>query len=603
MPDLKEDSPRRILVIDADTKVHTEFCGIFDSHSLAVTFDEKNSECSLHGNEADESSSSIRGLSYSISSAHDANEGIAKATKALQCNAPYVAVFIDVEQASIRGGLQVVKQFWEIDPRLEVVICTQSCSKSWEKIATEIGPHSQLLILKKPFDKAELAQVVVSLSEKWYVARRLESEIDRMERSIAERTEQIERAHRETDSLLASISSLLIGVDENGLVRRWNKSAEELFGVESSEAVGKSLRALDIEWADPEAADRFFNAHQATAVTRRALKLVRDGSIRVMGASTYPVIDNGRQRGFICLGTDITKQCQMEQQLQQARKLEAVGQLAAGVAHEINTPMQYLGDNLDFLRNKLQKLEPVMEGLQQILKASESGDDIQQELEVLKAGLGKLKLKSFAGQVSEAIDDSRDGVRHVSRIVRAMKEFAHPGQEEKTPVDINRAIESTIAVSTNEWKYVAEIKKVLGKSLPPVLALAGELNQVFLNLLVNAAHAIGDTNQGGATGKGVITLTTRATEEYVEISIADTGTGIPDELKQRIFDPFFTTKEVGVGTGQGLAIAHAVVVQKHNGTLWCDSAVGAGTTFFIQLPLEPSEKVTAGDREPAMVCE
>jgi signal transduction histidine kinase len=289
------------------------------------------------------------------------------------------------------------------------------------------------------------------------------------------------------------------------------------------------------------------------------------------------------------LGADITENLQLEEQLAQARKLEAVGQLAAGVAHEINTPMQYVGDNLDFLRSKMDKLKPVLDDLPAILEIAEAAGRETELVSQFQASLKKLKAGAFVQQVGEAIHDSQEGVQHVSRIVKAMKEFAHPGQDEKAPVDINRALDSTIAVSTNEWKYVAEIERDYDPSIPLVDALGGELNQVFLNLLVNAAHAVGDANDHGAKGKGVITLATRAVGGFVQVSITDSGTGIPQEIQQRIFDPFFTTKEVGKGTGQGLAIAHSVVVKEHGGKLRFSSSPGEGTTFFVELPIQAVE--------------
>ena len=167
-----------------------------------------------------------------------------------------------------------------------------------------------------------------------------------------------------------------------------------------------------------------------------------------------------------------------------------------------------------------------------------------------------------------------------------MKEFSHPSAAEKTSADLNHCILSTVTVSRNEWKYVADLETDLDAGLPPVCCVPGELNQVFLNLIVNAAHAIGDVVGDSAERKGKIVVNTRRDGDWVEIRIADTGTGIPEEIRGRIFDPFFTTKDVGRGTGQGLAIAHNVVVDKHGGTLRVESEVGKGTTFIVRLPIE-----------------
>ena len=191
----------------------------------------------------------------------------------------------------------------------------------------------------------------------------------------------------------------------------------------------------------------------------------------------------------------------------------------------------------------------------------------------------------MAEEIPQTIAQSKDGVSRVAAIVRAMREFSHPGSEEKVLVDINHALDNTLMVSHNEWKYVTEVETDFDPSLPMLSCLPGEINQVFLNLIVNAAHAIGEVVGKGGNKLGTISISTRAEEGWIEIRIADTGGGIPEAIRDRIFDPFFTTKKVGVGTGQGLAIARNVVVEKHQGNLRFTTEAGQGTTFIIRLPL------------------
>jgi signal transduction histidine kinase len=188
-------------------------------------------------------------------------------------------------------------------------------------------------------------------------------------------------------------------------------------------------------------------------------------------------------------------------------------------------------------------------------------------------------------EIPRAIDQSLDGIRRVANIVKAMREFSHPESGVKKPIDLNHAIETTVTVARNEWRYVADIHTSLAPDLPFVPCLAGELNQALLNLIINATHAISDAVGDGSKGKGMITLSTRRDGDWVEIGVKDTGTGVPEEIRTRIFEPFFTTKDVGRGTGQGLALAHAAIVKKHGGKIWCETELGKGTTFFIRLPL------------------
>jgi PAS domain S-box-containing protein len=274
----------------------------------------------------------------------------------------------------------------------------------------------------------------------------------------------------------------------------------------------------------------------------------------------------------------------LEDNLRQAQKLEAIGQLAAGIAHEINTPTQYVGDNLRFLKESFGELDGLLTQL------VDAGGEPASRL-LVDADFDYLK-----EEIPRALNQSLEGVDRVAKIVRAMKEFSHPARE-KTATDLNRAIQSTITVASNEWKYVAEVEMDLDTNLPAVHCSPAEFNQVILNMIVNAAHAITDVVGDGGKGKGKIHVKTRTDGEWAVVEISDTGAGMPAHVQQRIFEPFFTTKEVGKGTGQGLAIAHNVIVDKHAGTIKVSSAPGKGTTFSIRLPIGGMTSDSEGSAE------
>jgi signal transduction histidine kinase len=295
------------------------------------------------------------------------------------------------------------------------------------------------------------------------------------------------------------------------------------------------------------------------------------------------------QSGFLLLAEEITERKIMESQLVQAQKLESIGQLAAGIAHEINTPTQYVGDNTRFLQESFTDISGLLEKYYLLLKAATAGPVSSELITEVENSVDEADIEYLLEEIPTAIQQSLEGVDRVSRIVRAMKEFSHPGVEGKTVIDINKAIESTIMVARNEWKYVAEMKTDFDPHLPLVPCLPGEFNQVILNILLNAAHAITDAVGDGSKGKGTITVSTRRDDEWAEIRISDTGTGIPEEVRTKIFDPFFTTKEVGKGTGQGLAISHSVIAEKHDGTITFETEMGKGTTFIIRLPISPDQ--------------
>jgi signal transduction histidine kinase len=288
------------------------------------------------------------------------------------------------------------------------------------------------------------------------------------------------------------------------------------------------------------------------------------------------------------LGIDNTNRRILESQLAQAQKLESIGNLAAGIAHEINTPIQYVGDNSRFLQDAFNDLSKLIKVCKEIVEEPEKTGDAQAIVERLKDIIDEADAEYLIEEIPTAIKQSLEGVDRVAHIVRAMKEFSHPGNEELTAIDLNRAIDSTVTVARNEWKYVADVESIFEEDMPPVPCYPGAFNQVILNILINAAHAVGDVVAGTGV-KGTIKISTKQVNRFAEIRISDSGTGIPQEILGRIFNPFFTTKPVGRGTGQGLAISHTVIVEKHHGTIDVETKIGAGTTFIIRLPLDKAK--------------
>jgi PAS domain S-box-containing protein len=330
-----------------------------------------------------------------------------------------------------------------------------------------------------------------------------------------------------------------------------------------------------------------------------------DGAKVVLGVTLTPIFDSrGHLTHAVMIGADITakrEEARKKQELQDrlveemkerervvlelqlAQKLESVGRLAAGVAHEINTPIQYVGDSVQFLRSAYEDLTKLIDALQERIEIIPEGptrDGLQVDVSAL---LQKYDVNFIRSEVPRAFERTFDGVERVSTIVKAMKEFAHPDAEEQNPADLNHAIETTLLVASNEYKYVAKINTDF-EALPPVVCNIGELNQVFLNLIVNAAHAIHDAGKDAETGE--IHIGTSLDGDTAVIRVRDNGCGIPEDNISKLYDPFFTTKEVGRGTGQGLSIAHSIVVDKHNGNIDVSSRLGEGTEFVLRVPID-----------------
>jgi len=318
----------------------------------------------------------------------------------------------------------------------------------------------------------------------------------------------------------------------------------------------------------------------------------KDGCKIWLTMSIRAIRQNGEVVRYEGMCEDITERIVLREQLLQAQKLESVGQLAAGIAHEINTPTQYIGDNVRFLKDAFQDMGSLLTNYNKLLLAVKENTLSPETVKEISAAIEQTDAAYLLDEIPKAIDQTLEGVSRVAMLVNAMKEFSHPGTKEKLPLDLNRAIQSTITVSRNEWKYVAEMETEFDPSLPLIPCLPGEFNQVILNLIVNAAHAIADVAQKGGPAIGKIKVQTLNSPEWAEVRIQDTGTGIPEKVRNRIFDPFFTTKAIGKGTGQGLAIAHSVIVDKHGGSIHFETEEGKGTTFIVRLPFNSKSTKT-----------
>jgi PAS domain S-box-containing protein len=312
------------------------------------------------------------------------------------------------------------------------------------------------------------------------------------------------------------------------------------------------------------------------------LKLVTRSRATIEAEVYHSAIEFGAGSATMINFRDVTLTKRLELELRQAQKLESIGRLAAGVAHEINTPIQYVGNNAHYLKEMLSDVLSLLDKSRADLRALRQERDGARALEELAAEEELADLEYMRSEGPRSVAAILDGVSRVARIVAAMKSFSHPGSEQATPMNVNQMVEDTLVVAAYELKNTATVTTDLAQ-LPPVSGYPGDLNQALLNLVVNAAHAVAD--RGAAAEPGSIHISTRADKGQVAISIADNGCGMPPQVQARLFEPFFTTKEVGRGTGQGLVLVRAVT-QKHGGTIDFESAVGRGTTFVLRLPVE-----------------
>ena len=608
---MQEPLSCRILVIDDNEAIHDDFRKIL-LRDMAV---QSSSALSTFFGEEDQIiPTEVVQPSYELESALQGDEGLAKLDEAIREDRPFDLAFVDMRMPPGWNGVETIRQLWKSDPSLEVVICSAYSDYSWSEIVDELGLSDRLLILKKPFDNIELLQAAASLSSK----RRLERENlayrSELESRVLEQTgslrEAMVRLTESKDFLQSSIDSLdsqVAILDVSGALlfqnTAWTTGRSRLV-TEACDEGSNYLQICDELGRGGDTDAELLSGAIRNVIAGEHENFLHEYKVERRDCTRWFTVRVTRFRDelpsrVVVMHQEITDYKRLQNRLGQARKLESIGQLAAGIAHEINTPMQYIGDNLEYLAGRNGKLLDFVQLAQQLaVAATEQGFEPELSRE-LQETARKCKIAKMQTQIPEAIRDSQDGVRHVSRIVRAMKELSHLGSESRTSVDLNRVLETARTVSTNEWKYVADVEIKHDPSLQPIEGLHGELNQVFLNLIVNAAHAISHRTDAGRKGKGKITLRTQQFADFVRVEVEDTGGGIPENIRDRVFDPFFTTKEVGKGTGQGLSLAHSVITGKHGGSIDFRVEAGVGTTFVIEFPLEAPEPEAGVENNPA----
>ncbi|OGU11091.1 MAG: hypothetical protein A2X61_00255 [Ignavibacteria bacterium GWB2_35_12] len=489
-------------------------------------------------------------------------------------------ILMDIQMPGM-DGFDTVKKIKENERLKDIpVIFITGFYKSEEYVneGYEIGAYDYI---QKPFEAQELKNKVnVFLT-------------------IHHQRTQLNMQAEQMRILLRSIVDGVIKVSKSGAVLFANKSAEDILDLGEVQIIGQPLGNV-LQSFDANNNPIKINLMDWINVTnspgKRQLTIqTNKGKRKIISIGVSEIKDSsGNADGSVIVFNDITETLRLQNQKALSQKMESVGQLASGIAHEINTPMQFVGDNTFFINDAFSSLLQYIKSIEDITKkATAENPDIIAEFNKLK---NDYDIDFLMEEIPVAIDRTQNGIKRVSKIVLAMKNFAHPSAKQKALSNINQGVDVTVTISRNEWKYIAELETRLEPDLPLVQCTIDEINQVILNMIVNAAHAIEEAI-GKDTGKqGKITIETKSDNEFVYIILHDTGKGIPQEIQSRIFDPFFTTKEVGKGTGQGLAIAHDIIVNKHKGEITVESEVGKGTTFTLKLPINSKQESAEGEK-------
>jgi PAS domain S-box-containing protein len=432
------------------------------------------------------------------------------------------------------------------------------------------------------------AFVLVLTGGHLYRTKRLRDKLSEQKRvqDILRKSRDLAEFRRaEVEKLIAAISALLIAVDSDGEIFQWNETAEKFFGIRVNSTKGRFFVDLLKDCIEPgklqEIIERGLHGEVNTIQNFEIPVILEKKGERLLLSTINPILDRSGQRlGFLLLAEDVTRRKEEERQRFLSQKLESLGQMAANIAHEIKNPLQYIGNNGCFISDSISDFSKFYNFINQCLTDIEQagGKDVSERI---KEKMIQYDIAYILDEVPRASDQIVSGVSRLSGIIQSMKEFAHPGRGVMEKADVHQLLESTLVMLRNKRKKMLDIQTDLCHTLPRVACYPGELSQVFLNLLINAADAIQEKGE-----PGVIKITTRIKNGKMEVSIADTGCGIPEAIKEDVFHLFFTTKGVDKGTGQGLSMAHKIITEKHKGKLFFESKVGVGTTFYIHLPIE-----------------
>ena len=422
-----------------------------------------------------------------------------------------------------------------------------------------------------------------------------ESLLEQKSLEVYEANQQLQDLNDQTNAIVETAAEGIITYDSNGTIRTFNRSAERIF--KTTQAIGQDIREHFVDnevrestlfpSAKSEESSSESDEDEVDLAEPIELSGLRASQRQFFAEVAISKTLHNEQVTYTALVRDLSRRKKLEARLGQAQKMESVGQLAAGIAHEINTPIQFVGDNIRFLQDAFDDVADLLDVYQELVDAVANGASTASMVQRINDQCEIVDLPFLRKEFPGAIQQSIEGIDRVASIVRAMKEFSQPASENKSSVDINHAIENTLAVSKNLYRDIATVETSLDTSLKPLACLAGQMNQCLLNILTNAFEALAEH---GEPNQGRVRIKTQLVNEHVEIRIDDNGPGIAPDVLERIFDPFFTTKEVGKGTGQGLAFVYDVIVNKHEGTIHAQSVPGHGTTFILTLPVVNSPK-------------
>jgi len=519
-----------------------------------------------------------------------------EAARILLSKTTFDVVVTDIGMPRITG-IDLLKDIHAASPDTSVLLMTGLPTVDSATKALQGGAFDYLL---KPISADDIMRAVRRAAMMKTIKtekRRLELENSayrqRLEQTVEKRTVALRASEARLEGILM-VAPVGIYVSNGGMIRDVNPAFCKMLGYRKDELIFHDERMLHRSDESCRGVQSELDRAIADAGAARMTITMqhKDGGVRHIHLEAAPLDGLAVKDGPITMvAVDITDQLLLQVEREhiktaqyRIKKMDALGRLAAGIAHEINTPSQYIMDNFAFLRTALADLGKLLVADQELRSSAIVCDT---PLALAAAEMAKtIDSRYLLAEMPKCLSQSTEGMESIRSIVKAMREFSHPSSDNKTPIDLNHVIENALTISRNEWKCIATVRLELDHHLPLIPCTPGEMSQVMLNLIVNASHAIAETLPAGGDQLGLLVISSSHSGDWAEIRITDTGSGIPPDVRDRIFEPFFTTKSIGKGTGQGLAIAWSIIVDKHHGTLAFESEVGSGTTFTIRLPMK-----------------
>ncbi len=555
---------KRILIIDDDQSIWKSYESVLNRGGNQPSAREELAAL-LRDDSAIETT-----VSYPLSFAQQGKQGLQMVHQALQQEQPYALAFIDVRMPPGWDGVKTATQIRQADPDIEIVIVTAYADISRADMVEEIGHPDKLLYLRKPFDAEELSQIALQLTSKWQLAQTQRHQQEHIQSLL----NKLSQTHDYLNNIINSMQSMLIGISEKMEVTHWNSAAESLTGISYERALGQKIHELLP--LNPQLEELIHSAISSNT-QQRLHKLALDlpqQSNRLYEVCVFPLEQEDSRTAVIRID-DITERSRVEEIMVQSDKMLTVGGLAAGMAHEINTP-----------------LGSIMQSAQVIAKRLDMDNPKNQQV-ARHYGLDMEKCHQYMQErgIYQLLESIRESGGRTSRIVKSMLSFSHQGRTTCTS-QVNDLIDEALELAKSDYdlkKYYGfpdfEITRNYADDLPTIQIDKTKLEQVILNLIKNAAQSMSEMP---AEHQPHISITTSSNEQNVCIQIKDNGPGIDEETQKRIFDPFFTTKEIGKGTGLGLSLVYFIVSRQHNGVIEVESEKGAGACFNIQLPIHPN---------------